>query len=738
MTTRSTAPRSSADRFQEAIELHQRGRLREAEGLYRGVLDGAPEHFGALHHLGVVRAQQGDAEDAIHFLRRALASNPRSVEALGDLGVVLEGARRHAEAVSCYEEALALDPQHATTLFNLGNALQALQRHEEAARHYERALALRPGDAETHCSLGNALHALHRSDEAIAQYEQALALRPRYAKAHNNLGVALAAAGRVVAAIEHYRKALSLDARFAAAHANLGEALVALGQRRDAVAHLQRALALDPDNAPAHNNLGNALLTLRRFDEAIACFERAIELDPEEGNALSCAVMLGRRRCDWRTGTRKHGDLIAALESEAKPILPFALVASTDDPALHLRVARKYIRDMGLDRLPAVFDGGRYAHEKIRLAYLSADFHEHATAYLMAELFELHDRRRFEVVAVSWGPDDGSDMRRRLLRSFDRFLDVREKSDLEVARELRRLEIDVAVDLKGFTQDSRLGILARRPAPIQVNYLGYPGSLGADFIDYAIVDPVAVPPDLQAHFSERLVHLPDSYQATDRKRPIAPRTPSRAECGLPERVFVLACFNSPYKLTPEVFDIWMRLLRTLPDAVLWLLDDNESATANLRREAEARGVAASRLVFAPYLPPAEHLARQRCADLFLDALPYNAHTTASDALWAGLPLVTCIGRSFPARVAASLLRAVGLPELVTATLEDYEALALRLAREPALLAGLRERLARNRTTAPLFDSDRFRRHIEQAYETMWACWQSGGPPRPFAVEALPE
>jgi len=354
----------------------------------------------------------------------------------------------------------------------------------------------------------------------------------------------------------------------------------------------------------------------------------------------------------------------------------------------------------------------------------------------MAELFERHDRERFEVFAFSFGPDGGSPMRRRLEKAFDHFIDVRDISDADVARQIAELGVHVAIDLMGYTKHCRPGILAHRPAPVQVNYLGFPGTMGADFIDYILVDPFVVPLDQQPFFTEKLVHLPDCYQVTDSKRERADRTPSRADYGLPEEGFVFCCFNNNYKITPSFFEVWMRLLQAVPGSVLWLSGDNDTAERNLRREAEERGVDPERLIFAPRVEYADYLERYKLADLFLDTLPYNAGATASDALWAGLPILTCAGRSFAARMAGSLLHAVGLPELITTNLEDYEALALKLATEPEVLGALRTKLAENRDTAPLFDTDRFRRHIEAAYEQMWQTWEKGEAPKPFAVEPL--
>jgi predicted O-linked N-acetylglucosamine transferase (SPINDLY family) len=373
----------------------------------------------------------------------------------------------------------------------------------------------------------------------------------------------------------------------------------------------------------------------------------------------------------------------------------------------------------------------------MRIAYLSADFRRHATAYLIAELIERHDRERFEIIGLSYGPDDRSDMRARLAGAFDRFVDVRTSSDEAIARLIERSRVDIAVDLMGHTQFARPAILAFRPAPIQAAYLGFPGTTGADFIDYVIADPIVAPFELQPCFTEKIVHLPECYQVNDSARKIATRIPTREEFGLPAEGFVFCCFNTSWKIAPAMFEVWLRLLRAVPGSVLWLLRDNADAERNLRREAAARGADPSRLVFADRLGPEQHLARHRLADLFLDTLPYNAHTTASDALWAGLPLLTCRGETFAARVAASLLESVGLPELVTTSLGDYETLALELATDDQLRRQLRQRLEGNRLTHPLFDTQRFRRHIEAAYQTMWELWQRRESPRSFSVDPQP-
>jgi len=405
-------------------------------------------------------------------------------------------------------------------------------------------------------------------------------------------------------------------------------------------------------------------------------------------------------------------------------------------PADQLQAAKLCVQDRYLSAREPLWRGEKYAHDRIRLAYLSADFHDHATAWLMAGLFELHDRSRFETTALSYGPTVESEMRQRLQRSFDRFIDLREQTDHEVATLARRLEIDIAIDLKGFTQTARTNILALRPAPIQVSYMGYPGTMGAGYIDYILADRLVIPKDHRQWYSEKVVYLPDSYQANDSKRRIADRAPTRDEACLPQKGFVFCSFNAVYKITPEVFTIWMRLLGAIDGSVLWLIEESAAATDNLRREAAERGISGERLVFAPRIDNDAHLARHRLADLFLDTLPYNAHTTASDALWAGLPVLTCLGSTFAGRVAASLLTAVGLPELITTSLDEYEALALRLAREPELLSSFSSGLAKNRLTCPLFNTERHARHVEAAFTRMWEIHERGEAPRGFTIDAI--
>ena len=616
-----------------------------------------------------------------------------------NLGVKYCQSGNFSEAEACFQKILEWQPDNAFAWHFLGFIAGKQKQYSTGIERANRAIELEPNEPTFYASLGYVLNEQGTLEEAVASYQCALQLKPDYYQAHFHLGNILKEQGKL----------------------------------EEAVASYQRALQLKPDYVDAHNNLVTVFQEQAKLEEAVVCYQRTLQINSDYLHLLSQYVFSRRMICKWDGLTSFEQCLISAAQSEQSALSPFFLLSVSDEPNIHLLAAQNYCDKITGNLFQALWQGDRYNHDKIRLAYLSADYYQHVTAYLMAELFELHDRSRFELFAISFGPDDNSPMRQRLVKAFDHFIDVRQMSDLEVAQQIRHLEIDIAVDLKGYTKDCRPQILAYRPAPIQVNYLGYPGTMGADFIDYILVDPFIVPSDQQPYYSEKLVHLPECYQVNDSKRVIAEYTPSRQECGLPEQGFVFCSFNNSYKITPEFFDIWMRLLKTIPGSVLWLLDTSLSVKENLRKEAEATGVNSDRLIFAPKQKLPEHLARHRLADLFLDTLPCNAHTTTSDALWAALPVLTCAGKSFAARVAGSLLHTVGLPELVTYNLEEYEALALKLARQPDSLHQIKEKLKQNRLSTPLFDCDRFRKHIEAAYKQMWSMWQRGEKPKAFAV-----
>jgi predicted O-linked N-acetylglucosamine transferase (SPINDLY family) len=508
--------------------------------------------------------------------------------------------------------------------------------------------------------------------------------------------------------------------------------LLDMDRGEEALEGLNKAVAIKPQDAMARYNRGNVLSGLQRYEEAAESYEGALAIEPNHRYASSgladCALFI----CDWRRTEALAGQLQARARDRTAIVHPFTFLSYCGDPSLLLACARSLVDDK-LAVAPSTPHAAPRRHERVRIAYVSADFRRHAMSHLIGDLLARHDRSRFEVHGVSLGPDDGSDTRAGIIKALDRFHDVPTKGDGEIADLMRALEIDIAVDLNGQTRGGRMGIFARRPAPVQVSYLGFPGTTGADFFDYLIADDIVVPQGEDDFHAEKIVRLPVCYRVDNATRRMAESTPTRGAAGLPDRGFVFCCFNNNYTIAPAVFDAWMRLLHAVEGSVLWLLRDNAAAERNLRREAAARGVDPARLVFADRVSIDEHLARHRLADLFLDTLPVNAQTTATDALWAELPLVTCRGTTFAGRVGASVLHAVGLPELVTDSLAAYEALALRLAGDAALLQSLRTRLAHNKLHGPLFDTDHFRRRLEAAFATMWERCQRGEPPRSFDV-----
>lgn len=735
----------------QAIAFHQTGNLADAERLYLQLMAAQPKDAAAPHLLGVVRAQQGrngealeligaalkirpDApeilsnyanvlraqgrlEEALDSYDRALSFKPDYIAALAKRGLVLRDMGRLPEALEDTERALALNPNHAEALSNRGAILSDLGRHDDALASYDRALAAARDYPDVWNNRALTLKAMKRLTEALASVERALALHPAFAEAHNNRGIILFDLKRMGEALASYGQALALRADYAEALNNRAVVLWSLKRFGEALSDCDSALAIRPAFADALYNRGNALLEMGRPEDALDSYQRALELDPGHPNVLSglanAAITIG----DWTRTAKLTDRLKQDVLAGTSVIQPFVLMGYWDDNELQLRCSQNYVRQTGPGPQPPLWKGERYAHDRIRVAYLSADFHQHVTAALTVEMFESHDRAQFETIAVSFGPDDGSAMRSRLIDAFDRFHDARLQTDREVAALLKRWEVDIAVDLGGHTSGARPWVLAHRPAPVQAKYMGYPGTSGSDFIDYIVADRIAVPQDQDLFFSEKIAALPDTLWVTDTTSAVLP-PPERAEAGLPETGFVFCCFNHNWKITAPLFDIWMRLLSKVEGSVLWLLQGNEAIRANLRREAEARGIDPMRIIFAGRTTPELHLARQQLADLFLDTLPYNAHTTASDALWAGLPVVTTPGRSFPARVAASILTAAALPELIAPDMAAYETLALELAANPERLRAIREKLVRNRQTTPLFDTARFTRNLEDAYRAM--------------------
>jgi predicted O-linked N-acetylglucosamine transferase (SPINDLY family) len=650
--------------YAQAMALLQRGRLAEAETLFRQLLASNPQAFAPRHMLGLAMAQQGRLAEAREMIGSALALNPRDAGALVNYGNVLTMLGRLGEAIASYDRALVIAPD-AQTWNNRGNALQSLNQKAEALASYERALRLEPGNLQALLKRGIILGELKYSEEALASYD--------------------------------------------------------------------RLLALAPDHAEALNNRGFLWwLSKQNYPKAMADLERAFVLAPDLPYLPGLMLHLRMYAADWTGFEAQKTALAQGLRAGGRVARPFMFQAVSGDPAQLQTCAQLYARDLFLPatEAPRHAPAARKGQKKIRLGYSSGEFRDQATAILMAGLYERHDRSRFEVIAVDNGSADQSPMSARLKRAFDHWIDIGDLRDVEAAEKIRAAGIDILVNLNGYFGKLRMDVFAQRPAPLQVNYLGFPGTLGAPYMDYIIADRIVIPPGEERFYDEQVVTLPGCYQVNDDKgRPMA-QPPTRAQAGLPDQGVVFCNFNQSYKLTPQVFASWMRILGRVEGSVLWLLEGPAPYADNIARHAREQGIAPERILFAPDRPTDQHLARMQLADLFLDGLPYNAHTTASDALWVGVPLLTRRGTSFPGRVAASLLYAAGLPELVTESAEAYEDMAVRLATDPQAFQQIKSKLTRQ---CPLFDTDLFRRNIEAAYLRMWEMWLAGEKPQAFSV-----
>ena len=671
--------------------------------------------------------EDGDLDGAIEACQAILRLETAHYGALYLLGSVLGEKKRYVEAAETLQRAIAVDASRPLAHFNLANVLRWMGRHAEAIAAVDACLALKPNNAEAHTLRADICMKLRRLEEALLSAERAVAAAPGYAEAHKVRGNALADLWRLAEAKASYDQAIALAPRYAGAFYNRAIVFERLGFIDQAVEDCKRAVALKPDYAEAHCSLGNLLDSKGGLEEALVCLERAKASKPDLEHLQGSICRVRRRLCDWSDLTASER-LCEAIAAGEPAVYPFDALAISDSNALNRKAAEIHIASEfeEIPRPPAF--ARRARRDRIHVGYFSSDLRNHPVGHLLAGVIERHDKTRFELSAFSFGPDSSDEMRKRLTGAFDSFLDVRNHSDKQIAELAQSLGIDVAVDLNGFTNFNRFGIFASRAAPIQVAFLGYLGTTGAPFLDYLIADRTVIPESQSVHFSEQIVRLPNSFFPYDRTREIAQDTPSRASLLLPERGAVFCCFNNAYKITPDCFGSWMRILRRTPDSVLWLLRDSETVAKNLRREAEARGIDPDRLAFAGRLPMAEYLARYRRADLFLDTLPYNAGTTACDALWAGLPVLTRIGEAFAGRVAASALTAVGLPELIARSQAEYEAMAIELANSPDKLAANKAKLAHNRLTAPLFDTELFTRDLERAFEMMCERHRLGLPP----------
>ncbi len=723
-----------AECLQYAIMMHQQGHLIKAEGIYKRILQLQPNYFEVLHHLGTLFLQQQKYKAAVDIYEKALENNSTQPFSLNNYALALHEIKRYNDAITYFDKAIAIYPVFPEAYFNRGNSFLMVKEYSKAILSYNKALEYRPDYTDAYSNQGAAYLGNEQFEHALLCYDKAIRLKPDFYGAYLNRGVIHRDLKQYEDALHNFKKAILLKPKYAEAYVNIALVFKESGRYDDAIINLDKAIYNNPECAEAYYNKGNILREIRKYDDAIVCYDIAIALNPEDESWYLARLHTNMYICDWSTYTESIKKIKYNYNHHKIALTPFPLLALIDSPSTHKEVANNYVETKYKEKKD-ISDIRRHPkHLKIRIGYYSQDLKNHAVTSLLIEMLELHDREKFEIYAFSFTSGIQDEMSQRIKITVDQFFDVNHMSDKDVVMLSRKHEIDIAIDLSGFTRGCRTGIFALRASPIQVNYLGYPGTMGAEYIDYLIADKIVVPEIEQQHYTEKLAYLPNSYMVNS-KRLISDNAIDREPHGLPKTGIIFCCFNNNYKITPESFDCWMRILKQVPGSVLWLLESHPKAAGNLRQEATRRGVESERLIFAKrLLRHSDHLARYRLADLFLDTLPFNAHTTAGDALWAGLPVLTCMGESFAGRVAASLLNALHLPELITTTYDEYEALAIELAKTPNKLNTIKHKLSQNRLTTPLFDTPLFTKHIEQAYTEMYERYQENLSPEHLYIK----
>jgi len=724
------------------------GQLDDAINFYRKAIDLRPEYAEAYFDLGNAYQKNDCVHEAISAYQSALKILPEMAEAHNNLGIALFDAGSAEQAISHYQAAMRLKSDYLEPHINMGNAIKHQGKFRDALNWYRKAIEKKADCAEAYVGMGSVWQNLGRLSTAVGCYQKALEIKPEYAEAHNDLGTVYLELGNFKAAMVSFKKCADLKPRDPEAYINMGNVAQKENLLEKAISFYKRALDLNPDSYEAKYNLGNAYGEYGNSRQAIACFRQTIHLNPDHPFATSLLIRQLQQICAWNELEAPCARLArltqkAFANSEQTVEMPFLAFSLSDDPGHNFRVAKSWADTISARALEFAnsaktsfeFSAAKKSKDKSRITigYLSADFKNHATAHLMRGLFGCHDRSDFEIIAYSYGENDLSDYRKQIERDCDKFVDIYALNSLEAGKAINKDNVDILVELKGYTDGSRIDICAHRPAPIQVAWLGFPGTTGADFLDYIITDKIVTPPDHAPYFSEKCVYMPHTYQVNNSRQEIAEVIYRRQDFGLPSEGFIFCSFNETYKIEPVMFDIWMKILGEIPNSILWLMSENGAAQENLKKEAERRGIASGRLIFARKLSKDLHLARLQMADIFLDTRIVNGHTTTSDALWAGIPVITLLGKHFASRVSASLLMAAGIPELIAFSPTEYQKLAVSLAKNADLLKNYKAKLFQNRLKKPLFDTVRFTKNLEKAYKMMWRIYLSGQEPQLIEV-----
>jgi len=683
--------------------------------MFRTAVDLKPDYAEAHNNLGNVLKDLGQPDKAIKSFDNAIGSNPNFLEAHNNLGVVLNELRYYDDAIRSFHKVISINPSFAEVFNNLGNAQRNLGQTDEAIKSYKKALSINENFFEGYFNLGETHRQNRHLEESIVNLKRAISLNPKFAKGYNSLGLSFAMLGEFNSAIDFLKKAINIDPNYAEGNIEAG------------INCFFRAIELNPNFAEAYKSLGNSYKKMKQREKSLEFFEKAMNLNPDLDYILGDVLNLKLHLCDWTNINNLINKLNKRIHNNEKVIRPFYLLSLSDDPNLEIKAHKIYSKDKfpKSDLLPQIKHYPK--HKKIRIGYFSGDFREHPVSTLTVGLYENHDRDFFEIHAFSYGPDTKDEMNLRIKSGVDHFYDVQKMPHKDLVLFVRSLEIDIAIDLGGFTASAITSIFAMSVAPIQLSYIGFLGTMGANYYDYLVSDLTIIPKESQKHYSEKIIYLPN-FQANDSKQSFSVTNFSRKDLGLPKNGFVFSCFNNTYKLTPSAFDSWARILKSVEDSVLLVFASNKSAEMNLTKEITRRGIASERLIFGKRLSRAEYLGRYKVVDLFLDTNPYNAGTTSSDALRMGLPVITYLGQSFPSRMGASILKSINMPELIANSQNEYESLAIELAKNPKKMSELKAKLAKNIKTAPLFNSQLFTKHLESAYSIIYERHHEGLEP----------
>ena len=721
--------------YNRGVVLQALGRMEESLDSYGKAIKYKIDYAKAYNNRGIVLNELKRLDESISSYDKAIEIKRDYADAYNNRGNAFQELELWGDALKSYDYAIEFNHQDVDAYFNRGNVLQKLKRFDEAVQSYEKAIEFRTDHADAYNNRGNAFEELEHLDDALASFDKAIKYKSDHAVAFYNRGNVLSKLKRFDEALISYSKAVDFKRDYASAYNNLANILKKFNRFEEAIEIYGSAIECNSDYVEAFHNLGLVLQETKKYEIALINFKKVLNLKPDypfiKGEINHCMMQIN----DWQSYYETLEDINRDVLDGKLSATPFGYQAICNEPRLMIKAAEIFSTFKYPKKKPAIRDLKIINNKKIKIAYVCGEFRDHATSILMVNLWEMHNKDKFEVFGLDNGWDDKSPIRKRIKDVFNQLIDITAMSDLKVAQLIYDENIDILVNLNVFFGNERNSVFSYKAAPIQVNYLGFPGTMGVDYMDYLIADKTVIPENLQEFYTEKIVYLPNCYQVNDRKREIADKAFTKEELGLPNVGFVFCCFNNNYKITPPTFDGWVRILKAVEGSVLWLLEDNPSARTNLQIEAKARGLDPNRLVFAKRLNLPEHLARHKVADLFLDTLPSNAHTTASDALWAGLPVLTCMGHSFASRVAASLLKAMQLPELITASQDEYETTAIELATYPEKLHAIKEKIERNRLTTALFDTPRFTKHIESAFTQMYERYQADLPPDHLHIEA---